>query len=242
MKKLTILQLYPEDMNIYGDWGNVLTLKRRLEWRGYEAELLDYNIGGDFEKLTDQIDIIVGGGGQDSGQEKIHQDLLRIGPRLKELANDNMPMLVICGLYQLFGKSLSTKNSETIEGVGLFDATTKSGNTRITGNILIESNDFGEMIGYENHSGQTILSENQPSLGRVIQGAGNNETSGEEGARVKNVIGSYMHGSLLPRNPQLADFLLEKALERKTGQSVNLGPLDDSLAEQARRVAKNRPR
>ena len=141
---IKILQLYSDDMNIYGDWGNTLTLQRRLEWRGYNVELISYNPGDEF---PGDVDIIVGGGGQDSGQSKIEDDLRKLGPRLSELAESGMPMLVICGLYQLFGHYFKTKDGETINGIGILDVTTTGGDERLIGNIATTSDEFGDIIG-----------------------------------------------------------------------------------------------
>jgi CobQ-like glutamine amidotransferase family enzyme len=236
---IRVLQLYPDDMNIYGDWGNTLVLKRRLEWRGYDVELLTYNPGGDF---PDDIDILVGGGGQDSGQSKIEDDLRMIGPKLKKYAEDGMPMLVICGLYQLFGHYFKTKDGTTIEGIGLLDITTVGGSERLIGNITTESDEFGEIIGYENHSGLTTLGTAVSPLGDVRKGAGNNNADTHEGARYKNVIGTYLHGSLLPKNPAIADYLISTALSRKFGDAFVLKELDDTMEQQARKAAIKRPR
>lgn len=246
MKKITILQLYPNDMNMYGDSGNVLVLKKRLEWRGIEAKVIDYNLGDNFSELAKRADIIVGGGGQDSGQIKIHEDLRRIGPKIKELAENDTPMLVICGLYQLFGESFVPSDGETMGGIGLFNMTTVAKKSRLIGNIVIESEEFGKIVGYENHSGQTILGDGQEPLGQVVQGAGNDEKSGFEGARYKNVIGSYLHGSLLPKNPKLADFLITKAIENKWPDSeiLDFNPPEflNEITTKARNIAMRRPR
>lgn len=238
MKTIRILQLYPSEMNIYGDWGNTLTLKKRLEWRGYKVELLEHHPGGTFP--TD-IDIVTGGGGQDSGQDKIKDDLVAIGPELQKLADEGVPMLMICGLYQLFGRFFKTKDAQTIQGISMFKAETHGGPVRLIGNVVTKCDDFGEIIGYENHSGLTTLDEDQASLGTIMKGDGNNGKDGTEGARYKNVIGSYMHGSLLPKNPRIADFLIAQAIYKKYGET-SLQPLDDRIAEQARKVAKTRPR
>lgn len=237
-KTINILQLYPRDMNIYGDWGNTLVLKRRLEWHGYSVKLLSYNPGDTF---PEEVDIIVGGGGQDSGQSRIGQDLLLRGPKLKELAESGVPMLVICGLYQQFGHFFKTKDGEVIQGIGLLDVKTYGGNERLIGNIITENEDLGSLVGYENHSGQTFLGPDAVPLGKVIVGAGNNMKEGFEGARYKNVIGSYMHGSILPKNPALADYLIEKAVERKYGEFTP-EHIDDRFAEKAREIAATRPR
>lgn len=232
-KKITIVQLYPKDMNIYGDWGNVLTIKRRLEWHGYEPEVINYNQGDTF---PDKGDIYLGGGGQDSGQDDIQEDLLRIGDQLQILAKRGVPMLMICGLYQLFGKLFKTQDGHIIKGIGLFDIETHAGPERLIGNTVAKSSEFGDIIGYENHSGQTFLGQNVAPLGQIIRGAGNNGQDGTEGVRYKNTIGSYLHGSLLPKNPTIADYLIEKAVVNKYGEFIP-AVIDDSFANQARTVA-----
>lgn len=237
-KTINLLQLYPRDMNIYGDWGNVLVLKRRLEWHGYAVNLLEYNPGDSF---PENVDLIVGGGGQDSGQSRIAEDLLLIGPTLKKLAEDNVPMLMICGMYQLFGEYFKTQTGEIISGIGLLDIATVSGPERMIGNIVTSSDEFGLIVGYENHSGVTTLGPNVQPLGAVIKGAGNNNRDETEGARYRNVIGTYLHGSLLPKNPQLADWLIEQAVVRKFGDFTPT-VVDDRFAELARDIAQRRPR
>lgn len=237
-KELNILQLYPRDMNIYGDWGNVLTILRRAQWHGYTPKLLEYNPGDAF---PEHVDIIVGGGGQDAGQDKIQDDLLTIGPKLHELAEADTPMLVICGLYQLFGKFFKTKDGHVIKGIGLLDIETHGGPERMIGNIVTKSEEFGDIIGYENHSGQTFLSAGVQPLGKVIRGAGNNGQDDYEGARSRHIIGSYLHGSLLPKNPSLADWLIEKAATKKFGEFTP-SVIDDRFAKMAREVALRRPR
>lgn len=237
-KSLRILQLYPRDMNIYGDWGNVLTLQRRAQWHGYEVELLEYNPG---DTLPEAIDILIGGGGQDSGQSVIQDDLQKIAPHLQSLAENGTPMLAICGLYQLFGRFFKTKDGVVIPGVGIFDIETHGGPERLIGNIITESSDFGRIVGYENHSGLTYLGKNVQPLGKVIRGAGNNSQDEAEGARVHNVIGSYLHGSLLPKNPRIADWLIEQAATRKYGDFTP-SVIDDRFADEARTIALKRPR
>ena len=236
--KLTIVQLYPRDMNIYGDWGNVLTVMRRAQWHGYEPILVEYNPGDAFPV---DVDIVIGGGGQDAGQDKIQADLLKIRSKLHDLVNNDTPMLVICGLYQMFGNFFRTKDGHEIQGIGVFDIETHGGPERMIGNIVTESTDFGQIIGYENHSGQTFLSENVQPLGKVIKGAGNNGQDEFEGARTRNVIGSYLHGSLLPKNPMIADWLIEKAAVKRYGEFTPT-VIEDRFAQDARRVALTRPR
>lgn len=235
---ITIVQLYPRDMNIYGDHGNLQVLVRRLEWYGYVPKVIPYNVG---DTLPAKADIVIGGGGQDSGQEKIHDDLLKIGPTLKKWADEGTPMLVVCGLYQLFGHFFRTLNNVTLKGIGILDVETFGTNERLIGNIVTNSNKFGDIIGYENHSGQTFLGEGVKPFATVIRGAGNNSKDGHEGALYKNVIGTYLHGSILPKNPAVADFLIKTAVKRKYG-SFSHDLIDDMFADLAREVARNRPR
>lgn len=237
-KNLTILHLYPRDMNIYGDHGNLLVLKKRAEWHGYTVTVIGYNPGDEF---PNKVDIILGGGGQDSGQDKIQTDLLKIGPKLRKLADEGTPMLVICGLYQLFGKFFKTHDGHTIQGIGLLDIETIAGEERLIGNIVTESSQFGTIIGYENHSGKTFLGEGAEPLGIIVRGAGNNGEDDAEGVRYKNVIGSYLHGSLLPKNPAIADWLIKQAATKKFGE-FKPTVIDDRFAMLARKHALKRPR
>ncbi len=237
VRVINILQLYPNEMNIYGDWGNVLVLKKRLEWHGFEANVLQHHPGA---KFPENVDLVVGGGGQDSGQNKVQADLLEIAPYLHTLAGKNIPMLMVCGLYQLFGHFFEPLEGPKIEGIGLFKAETIAGAKRLIGNIVTRS-ELGEIIGYENHSGLTYLHEDQKPLGKVIKGAGNNGKDKSEGAVYKNVIGTYLHGSLLPKNPSLADHLIELAVIKKYGE-FEPGPINDVYVSKARVIAKKRPR
>jgi len=237
-KVINIVHLYARDMNIYGDMGNVLVIKRRLEKYGFTPLITEYNPGDNFPS---EVDIVIGGGGQDSGQSKIQDDLIKIGPKLKKLAQNGVPMLMICGLYQLFGKFFKTSSGEIIKGIGLLDIETYGKSERLIGNIITNSREFGDIIGYENHSGQTYLNSPVEPLGSVILGAGNNTDDGSEGARYKNVIGTYLHGSLLPKNYKIADFLIEKAVLNRYGTFEKIA-IDDSIADKARQNAKKRPR
>jgi CobQ-like glutamine amidotransferase family enzyme len=237
-KTIIILQLYPRDMNIYGDNGNLQVVTKRLEWYGYTPIVIEHNNG---DPLPKKVDIIIGGGGQDSGQEKIHADLLKIGPQLQKWANAGVPMLLVCGLYQLFGHFFKTLAGRQLDGIGILDIETYGTKERLIGNIITHSEQFGDIIGYENHSGQTTVGANATPLASVVKGAGNNASDGNEGARYKNVIGTYLHGSILPKNPVLADFLIRTAVERKYNEfSPDL--IDDLFAQTAREIARNRPR
>ena len=239
--RLRLLQLYPRDMNIYGDWGNALVLARRAQWAGYDVDLLSYDPGDEF---PDDVDLLVGGGGQDSGQERIKEDLVERGAQLRAWASDGMPMLVICGLYQLFGHRFITGTGAEIPGISILDAETVAGSGRLIGNITLESKDFGRVVGYENHSGLTTLAAGVAPFGRVRSGDGNNGKDGTEGGRADHVIGTYLHGSLLPKNPAVADWLLARAVERAGGtwEGGSLDERADAWAEKARKVAASRPR
>lgn len=236
--ELRILQLYPEAMNIYGDWGNTLAVARRASWHGYRPVILEYNVGDEF---PEDVDIILGGGGQDSGQVKIIDDLPGIAPAVTGMAADGVPMLVICGMYQLFGHEFKTIGGSVLTGLGILDVRTEGSETRLIGNIVTESEEFGTIVGYENHSGKTVLGPGSTALGRVTLGAGNNGEDELEGARTHNVIGTYLHGSILPKNPAITDFLIRTAAEKRYGSFIP-GDLDDSLEERARASAAARPR
>lgn len=237
-RTLTIVHLYPREMNIYGDHGNLLTLVRRMQWRGIKPVVLSHHPGSTF---PEQVDIIVGGGGQDSGQDIVQADLPHIRGPLHELVEAGTPTLVVCGTYQLFGNYFKTVAGQMIEGLGIFDLHTVGGEKRLIGNIVTQSDSLGEIVGYENHSGKTYLGVGTMPLARVISGAGNNGEDKTEGVHYKNALGTYLHGPLLPKNPRIADHLISCALENRYG-SAALDPLNDELAEQARRVAKTRPR
>ena len=236
--ELVIVSLYPRDMNIYGDRGNVLSLARRVAAQGYRSRVVDVNPG---DPLPEVIDIMVGGGGQDSGQGRVAIDLAARAPELRALAEGGVPMLMICGLYQLFGHRFITHAGEELTGIGVLDVETLGGTERMIGNIVLDTAEFGEVIGYENHSGSTHLGPGSVPLGRVLQGAGNAPDAGVEGARSHNVIGSYLHGSLLPKNPAISDFLIGEAATRRYGAFTPRAGIDEAVLR-ARESAKRRPR
>ena len=236
--RITIAHLYPREMNIYGDVGNIITLQRRLEWRGYTTRVVAVEPGRGID--WPEVDIVFGGGGQDSGQLVMGEDLLRHGQDLRQMAADGVPMLVICGTYQLFGHGFTTVEGQEIPGIGVFNARTVGGSVRMIGNVVAETERFGRLVGFENHSGQTKLEERQPALGRVRKGYGNDPASRQEGAVSHETVGTYLHGPVLPKNPRLADALLLAALRRRFSVS-QLAPLDDSLEQVAAEVAAIRP-
>ncbi len=237
VKAFKIVHLYPAEMNIYGDRGNIITLAKRLGWRGIEFEVIDVGIGQSYD--FKQADIVFGGGGQDRGQMVIAEDLQKRRHELVAAAEEGTVILTICGTYQLFGHGFKTKDGNQIPGVDIFRANTVASNVRMIGNIVVSS-DFGELVGFENHSGQTRLEASQAVLGKVIKGFGNNDHDKAEGAVYKNAFGTYLHGPLLPKNPLLADELIKRAMLRKFGRA-DLQPLDDGLENQAAQIAKTRP-
>lgn len=236
-RSLSIVHLYPAEMNIYGDTGNRLILQRRLEWRGLDAAVSLVGVG---QEIPKDSDIIIGGGGQDAVQSSVQPDLQRKAAQLHELADKGVVMLMVCGLYQLFGRRFITHQGEEIRGIGVLPLETKASNTRMIGNTNVQS-EWGLLIGYENHSGRTNLDDPKLALGTVDKGAGNNGRDGTEGCLVNNIFGTYLHGPVLSKNPGLADELIRRALERKYGEA-DLAPLDDSYAYAASRIAQDRPR
>lgn len=224
-------------MNIYGDTGNVLVLAKRLEWRGIGAEVVQISMG---DAVPDDIDIIVSGGGQDTGQIRVQSDLLKKSDSLHKLADDGAVMLVICGTYQLFGNRFLTHRDKEIKGIGIFDMETLASDERLIGNIVTDSR-WGRLVGYENHSGKTRLASGVNPLGTVLKGAGNNGSDGSEGAVANNVFGSYLHGPILPKNPHLADELIKRALMRKYG-TAELVRINDELARKTAELAGKRRR
>ena len=230
-----LVHLYPREMSIYGDLGNTRCLAARIRRHGYAPVVHQHHPG---VELPEQVHLVVGGGGQDSGQVTVEEDLARIGDRLRSLAEDGVAMLMICGMYQLLGQTFTTVGGRQLPGLGIFDVTTLGGEERMIGPVVL-STDFRDVVGYENHSGATVLGEGQAPFGTVRHGSGNNGTDRTEGARVHNVVGTYLHGPVLPTNPALADGLLEHAARRATGDWVP-GRVDDTLAREAhaRQVAR----
>lgn len=237
-RELTILSLYPRDMNIYGDRGNLLALTRRARAHGFAPRVVELNPG---DPIPDGVDCVVGGGGQDSGQGRVATDLIGHADAFRELAADGTPMLLVCGLFQLFGHRFVTHVGAELTGIGVLDVETRGESERMIGNVVLESDDLGEIVGYENHSGHTKLGPGSRPLGRVVQGEGNHPDAGIEGARTENVIGTYLHGALLPKNPAISDFLIAEAAKRRYGSFTPSAPADET-AERARESSKRRPR
>ena len=236
---ITICFLYSRSMNIYGDRGNVIALKKRVEWRGKDVVVEEYNIGDryDFTK----VDLFFFGGGQDQQQLAVAVDLKNVGEMIKDqIIKSKAAMLAICGGLQLMGKYYDPIDSNRIDGTGLFDLYTVGGKERFIGNVLARSDIGGEgqtLVGFENHSGRTYVNlENNKPLAKVEYGRGNNGEDGTEGVVFHNAVGSYLHGSLLPKNPWLADWLIKKAFERKYG-TYQLCELNDEVEHVAHQKA-----
>ncbi|WP_286957842.1 MULTISPECIES: type 1 glutamine amidotransferase [Arsenicicoccus] len=227
---VTLVHLYPREMSIYGDLGNTRALASRLRWHGYDVEVVGHAPG---DPWRDDVHLVMGGGGQDSGQARVESDLERIGGRLVELAADGCPMLAICGMYQLFGNAFITVEGQRLPGLGILDVTTTGNAKRMIGGIVLDT-EFGEVVGFENHSGSTVLGPEQQPFGRVRAGQGNNGQDGTEGAITGHVVGTYLHGPILPANPALADALVGWAAERATGRAFEPEPIDDTYADHAR--------
>ena len=225
-----VVHLYPLQMSIYGDLGNTRTVTARLARHGYTPVLHRHHPGDPF---PEKAHLVLGGGGQDSGQARVQDDLAVIAGRLRELADAGTPMLMICGMYQLFGNAFVTVDGDHLPGVGILDVTTHANAKRMVGPVVLTT-DFGEVVGYENHSGATRLGAGQAAFGRVRSGCDNNGDDGSEGARTGNVFGSYLHGPILPANHALADALLSYAVPLATGRPFEPAALDDAIADQAR--------
>jgi len=225
--KISIAHLYPKLLNLYGDMGNVITLRQRCIWRGIEVEFEQINSG---DKIKEH-DLYFIGGGQDKQQEEVQAELFSQKSELQAQMNDGSVFLGICGGYQLFGHYYQPHGKDKLEGISLMDAYTIAGDTRFIGNVTVKTNFLSPntLVGFENHSGLTYLQGETKPLGVISVGNGNNGKDGFEGARYKNVFGTYLHGSLLPKNPHFADYLISLALEKRYGHKIGLEPLDDSF-------------
>lgn len=228
--KLTIGHLYPDLLNLYGDRGNIQCFRKRLEWRGIEAEVIPFLSGDKIDFSC--LDIVLLGGGSDREQELVCGYLKDIRDDFKQYVEKGGVVLAVCGGYQLLGKYYKTQ-TKTIEGLAILDITTEWEPERLVKNIILDSPLFDmPVVGFENHGGRTYIGKHAP-LGKVFFGYGNTGKSGYEGVVYKNVIATYLHGPLLPKNPQVCDYLLERALKRKYGGDVELAPLADELERSA---------
>ena len=229
MDTIRICHLYNDILNLYGDTGNVVSMKKRLEWRGFGAEVTELSFGK-FDTNT-RFDIIFIGGGQDFEQQVLLEDLHRGKDReIRAAIEDGIPFLTICGGYQMLGHYYETYDGQRCDFIGALDLYTVGSKQRMIGNYKFQcgpESGGSLVVGFENHSGKTRLGSGVQPLGQVLAGFGNNGEDGTEGARYRNVFGTYSHGPLLPKNPALCDFILLTALQRKYG-AAELSPLDDA--------------
>jgi lipid II isoglutaminyl synthase (glutamine-hydrolysing) len=232
-----VCHLYPDHLNIYADRGNIAVLERRCGWRGIEV---DVERCGPGDALPD-ADLYYLGGGQDRDQLLVAGDLQDKRASLHAAVADGAGVLAVCGGYQLLGHVYRGHHGEEMRGVGLVDLITEAGSTRMIGNVVVrcelQPGVPRTLVGFENHAGRTRLGPGVAPLGRVVHGHGNNGEDGGEGVHAGRVIGTYVHGPLLPKNPWLADWLIAAALERD-GRPAPLEPLDDELELEAHRVAE----
>jgi hypothetical protein len=242
--KIRVAHLYPAYLNIYADRGNIAVLARRAAARGHDLDVGEVSLGDPFDL---DVDLVYVGGGQDREQALIAPDLAKRASELAAAVDRGVALLAVCGGYQLLGRGYRGRDGELMPGAGVFPHETVAGERRMIGDVLLACElDPGvrrTVAGFENHAGRTVLDEGAVPLGRVVAGFGNDGSSGFEGCRVGSAIGTYLHGPLLPRNPWLADWLLERALEHATGAPVApLDPLADELELAAHAVAAERAR
>lgn len=243
MKELKILYLYPDILELYGDFGNIQVLRYRLEQRGFKTSIEPYSIGDnppDFKNY----DLVFAGGGADQEQGILAQDLIQYKSAIKEAVENGVFFLLICGAYQLFGKYYKGVEGDIIPGLEVFDYYTEAINDRkkrCIGNIVIEAkldHKKTKIIGFENHGGQTF--DITTPFGNVLFGNGNRFGDTQEGFFMDNVIATYLHGPLLSKNPELADYIIKHCLDRKYNENIILEPLDDEFENKCRKQLLDR--
>ena len=229
-RNITIGHLYPDLLNLYGDRGNIQCMMKRCQWRDIGAETIEYSLEDEIDFTG--LDIVLLGGGSDREQMIVCRKLQEIQKSFQAYVEDYGVVIAVCGGYQLLGHYYQTDQGR-MEGLHLVDLYTEQKPGRLIDNIVLKS-DLFEMpvVGFENHGGRTRIRNNQP-FGKVLYGSGNDGESGYEGVVYKNVIGTYLHGPLLPKNPQVCDYLITKALERKYGEKISLSPLEDQEEKEA---------
>jgi lipid II isoglutaminyl synthase (glutamine-hydrolysing) len=243
--RIRVAHLYPEYLNIYADRGNIAVLASRARWRGVELEVEGISVGDDLR--AGEHDLLYVGGGQDREQALIAPDLAARGEAIRGAISGGAAVLAVCGGYQLLGRFYRDRDGDELPGAGIFPLETVAGERRMIGDCLLECElEQGvrrTLAGFENHAGITRLDEGAEPLGRVVAGYGNDGKSGLEGVRMGSAVGTYLHGPLLPRNPWLADWLLERALEHANGgEAPELAALTDDLEREAHTVAAARAR
>lgn len=237
MKEIKILYLYPDMLNLYGDRGNIQALKYRAEKREITVQIDYYYLGGQAPDFS-AYDIVFSGGGADKEQALVAEDMMQYKENIQKAVDEGVFFLLVCGSYQLFGKYYKGVEGDMIPGLEIFDYYTEAipdRTKRCVGNIVIQvelNEKTTKVIGYENHGGQTKAVANP--FGKVLTGQGNTFGSAEEGFMAKNVIATYIHGTLLSKNPDITDYIIQYALERKTGEKIELQALDDTFEKKCR--------
>ncbi len=243
MKEIKILYLYPDILELYGDYGNIQVLKYRIESRGYSVIIDTYSIGDDSPDFN-SYDIIFAGGGADNEQNILASDLIKYKDNIKNAVENGVFFLLICGAYQLFGKYYKDVDGNIIPGLEIFDYYTEANpdrKNRCIGNIVIEvnlNNFKTNVIGFENHGGQTYNISSP--FGKVLFGNGNKFKDSEEGYFENNVIATYLHGPLLSKNPELVDYIIKYCLDRKYNEDISLVSLNDEFENMCRKQLLNR--
>jgi lipid II isoglutaminyl synthase (glutamine-hydrolysing) len=236
--ELTIVHLYPDLLRTYGDRGNVLALKRRLEWRGLDAQVIPVRRGDEFPV---DPDIVFIGGGSDRVQRALSGEVHKRSSEIAASVARGAVVLGVCGGFQLLGHSYTDATGATVTGMGLLDVTTVVESPRLIGRVVVDAHFAAEnfrLVGFENHGGRTSVGPGATPLGKVRRGRGNNGGDGNEGAVQGNIVGTYLHGPLLPSNPSLCDALLRAAFSRRGGGEPS--PLDDRLEVAAHNAAESR--
>ena len=241
-RTIRVVVLYPDVMNVYADRGNVIALRARCRALGVGCEVTDVTIG---EALPAEADLVLIGGGQDREQRRVAADLEAKGATLRGWAEADTPMLAVCGGFQLFGQFYRTATGEELRGIGLFDVTTVApppGAPRCVGDVLAlvdggGGDGVGEIVGFENHGGRTYLGPGARPFARVEHGFGNNGIDGTEGAVYRQAVGTYLHGSLLPKNPAVTDRLILAALRHRYGADARIEPIEEPYATRAHAAA-----
>lgn len=236
--KIKILHLFPDLLNLYGDKGSIECMKRRLLWRDIECEVVTFTNENTDLDLSD-VDILFLGGGSDREEKIVAKKLLLYKDIIKDYVESNGVLVAVCGGFQLLGRYYKLED-ETIEGLDVLDIYTEQGKDRLINNVIVETDFLNQpVVGFENHSGRTVINNHTP-LGRVVRGHGNDGNSGYEGVIYKNVLATYLHGPLFPKNPQLCDYVLTNALKKKYSDFTELSALDDEMENKANEHIINR--